>query len=61
VVSSSAFDASSLGLLDIKYANDYFANHFWIILAAQLGIGILIGAASSTIATRRYLKFKSSK
>lgn len=61
LVSSSAFDASSLGLLDIKFANDYFANHFWIVLAGQLGIGILIGAASSTIATRRYLKFKSSK
>ena len=61
VVSSSAFDASSLGLLDIQFANDYFASHFWIILAAQLTIGIIIGAASSTIATRRYLKFKSSK
>lgn len=61
VVSSSAFDASSLGLLDIKFANDFFAHNFWLILAAQLGVGILIGAASSTIATRRYLKFKSSK
>jgi cell division transport system permease protein len=61
VVSSSAFDASSLGLLDITYANRYFAGHFWIILVVQLGIGILIGAASSTIATTRYLKFKSSK
>ena len=61
VVSSTAFDASSLGLLDIQFANDYFASHFWIILAAQLAIGIIIGAASSTIATRRYLKFKSSK
>ncbi len=61
VVSSSAFDASSLGLLDIKFANDYFANHFWIILGAQLTIGIIIGAASSIIATRRYLKFKTSK
>lgn len=60
-VSSSAFDASSLGLLDITYANRYFADHFWIILLAQLVIGILIGAASSTIATTRYLKFKSSK
>lgn len=60
-VSSSAFDASSLGLLDIKYANDYFANNFWIILAVQLAIGILIGGVSSIIATRRYLKFKSSK
>mgnify|MGYP001375514007 CR=1 FL=1 len=61
VVSASAFDASSLGLLDIKFANDYFGSHFWIILAGQLGVGILIGAASSIVATRRYLKFKSSK
>ncbi len=61
VISASAFDASSLGLLDIKYANDYFREYFWVILAAQLAIGILIGAASSVIATRRYLKFKSSK
>lgn len=60
-VSASAFDASSLGLLDIKYANDYFANRFWLILTLQLVVGILIGAASSMIATRRYLKFKTSK
>jgi cell division transport system permease protein len=60
-VSSSAFDASSLGLLDITYANRYFSDHFWVILALQLGLGILIGAASSTIATTRYLKFKSTK
>jgi cell division transport system permease protein len=60
-VSANAFDASSLGLLDIKFANDYFAQHFWLILTIQLAIGILIGAASSVIATRRYLKFKTSK
>ncbi len=60
-VSASAFGASSLGLLDIKYANDYFASHFWLILIVQLVLGILIGAASSIIATRRYLKFKTSK
>jgi cell division transport system permease protein len=60
-VAASAFGASSLGLLDIKYANNYFGNHFWLILTMQLTIGILIGAASSVIATRRYLKFKSSK
>lgn len=60
-VASSAFDASSLGLLDIKFASDYFRQHFWIILTVQIAIGILIGAASSMIATRRYLKFKSSK
>lgn len=61
VVSSSAFDASSLGILDIQFANDYFAQHFWLILTLGLGIGILIGAVSSLIATRRYLKFKTSK
>lgn len=60
-VSANAFGASSLGLLDITFANDYFAKHFWLILIIQLTIGILIGAASSLIATRRYLKFKTSK
>lgn len=61
VISSSAFKASSLGLLDIDYANEYFAKHFWLFLTMQIGIGILIGAASSFIATRRYLKFKTAK
>lgn len=61
VISSSAFEASSLGVLDINYAADYFKKNYWIILTAQLAIGILIGAASSAIATGRYLKFKSSK
>jgi cell division transport system permease protein len=60
-VSSSAFGASSLGLLDISYANEYFADHFWMILLVQMIIGIFIGATSSVIATRRYLKFKSSR
>lgn len=58
---SYAFNASSLGLLDITYATNYFAKHFWLILTVQLLLGILIGAASSAIATRRYLKFKTSK
>ena len=60
-VSSGAFEASTLGLLDIKFANDYFINHYWLILTGQILIGILIGAASSYLATRRYLKFKSTK
>jgi len=60
-VSSSALGASSLGLLDIHYANDYFASHFWLFLTGQMAIGILIGAVSSLIATRRYLKFRTSK
>lgn len=61
IVSSSALGASSLGLLDIHYAYNYFANHFWLFLASQTAGGILIGAVSSVIATRRYLKFKTSK
>lgn len=58
-VQTSAFDASTLGLLDISYARDYFAQNFWVIFAIQLALGILIGAVSSIIATRRYLKFKT--
>lgn len=58
---SSAFGASSLGLLDINFANDYFARHYWTILGLQMSTGIFIGALSSVIATRRYLKFKTSK
>jgi cell division transport system permease protein len=61
VGSASALQASSLGLLDIGYANHFFRIHFWLLLTLQLTIGILIGAASSIIATRRYLKFKSPK
>lgn len=61
VVSSSTLGASSFGLLDIEFASDYFKAHLLLILTAQLVIGILIGAVSSLIATRRYLKFKTSK
>jgi len=60
-VASSTLQASSLGLLDIGYSNTYFSERLWWILTIQIGIGIIIGAASSTIATRRYLKFKTSK
>lgn len=61
VISSSALGASSFGLLDIEFARNYFSHNFLLILTTQLGVGILIGAASSMIATRRYLKFKTSK
>lgn len=61
VTASSALQASSLGLLDIGYSSQYFQTNFWILLTLQLVIGIVIGAISSTIATRRYLKFKTSK
>lgn len=58
-LSSSALQASSLGLLDINYASTYFKDNLPIILLMELGVGILIGAVSSLVATRRYLKFKT--
>ena len=61
LASSNALQASSLGLLDINYANQYFDSHFWQFLVIQLMLGIVLGATSSTIATRRYLKFKTPK
>jgi len=61
VTASSSLQATSFGLLDISYSQSYFENRYWQLLLVQLGLGILIGAASSTIATRRYLKFKTPK
>lgn len=61
LASSNALQASSLGLLDINYANEYFDGHFWQLLLLQIAIGIIIGTVSSVIATRRYLKFKTTK
>jgi cell division transport system permease protein len=57
-IASQTLEASSLGLLDISYSSKYFTNHLWIILTAQMLVGIMIGAASSAIATQRYLKLK---
>lgn len=59
LASSNTLQASSLGLLDINYASTYFGGHFLRLLAMQLMLGIVIGAVSSIIATRRYLKFKT--
>lgn len=59
VAASNALQASSLGLLDINYAHEYFNRHFLLLLLLQLAVGILLGAASSMIATQRYLKFKT--
>lgn len=58
-IASSTLEASSLGLLDINYSGLYFSDNLWLILGIQVAIGILIGAASSIIATRRYLKLNS--
>lgn len=55
-IASSTLQASSFGLLDITYASRFFSAHFWAILGTQVGIGIIIGAVSSAIATRRYLR-----
>jgi cell division transport system permease protein len=59
IASSNALQASSLGLLDINYANQYFDHHFFQLLFLQIAIGIILGTVSATIATRRYLKFKT--
>lgn len=53
---ASTLKASSL--LDIKYSSSYLSKHLWLIIVVQIGAGIIIGAASSAVATRRYLKLK---
>ena len=58
-VASTTLQASSLGLLDIKYSGEYFKDNLALILTLQIGAGIIIGAASSVVATRRYLKLNS--
>ncbi len=59
LASSNALQATSLGLLDINYANQYFDQHFLLFLGIQLVLGILIATISALIATRRFLKFKT--
>lgn len=61
VAANSELQASTFGLLDIKYANHYFNSHIWQLLAMQLMLGIVLGAVSSYIATHRYLKLKMKK
>jgi cell division transport system permease protein len=61
VTASSSLQATSFGLLDISYSQTFFEAHYWPLLTIQLALGIFIGAASSVIATRRYLKFKTPK
>lgn len=61
VTASSSLQATSFGLLDISYSQSFFESHYWVLLTVQLVLGIFIGAASSVIATRRYLKFKTPK
>lgn len=61
ITASSSLQATSFGLLDISYSQQFFEAHYWQLLAMQLVLGILIGTVSSVIATRRYLKFKAPK
>lgn len=58
-VASQTLEASSLGLLDIGYSGEYFSERLWQILTIQITVGIIIGAASSAVATRRYLKLNN--
>lgn len=60
-VANSTLNASSFGLLDITYANAYFIGHFWKIVGAQLGLGVIIAVGSSFVATQRYLRLRNSK
>ena len=55
-IAVSSLHADSFGYLDISYAKQYFTAHWLPILGIQLAAGIIIGAVSSAIATRRYLK-----
>ena len=61
ITASGSLQATSFGLLDISYSQEFFQQHYWWLLSVQLMLGILIGAASSVIATQRYLKFKTPK
>ena len=61
ITASSSLQATSFGLLDIAYSQQFFEAHYWQLLGLQLMLGILIGAVSSIIATRRYLKFRAPK
>lgn len=61
VIQAQSFDASSLGLLDVKFASQYFSDNFMLFLGMQLVAGMVIGALSAVIATQRYLKVKPSR
>lgn len=61
VTAAGSLQATSFGSLDISYAQEFFGKYYWQLLLMQLTLGIMIGAVSSIIATRRYLKFKTPK
>src|SRR3990167_7503946 len=61
LIQDQAFNSSSLGLLDLTYANQYFIDHFYIFLGMQFLLGIFIGAVSALIATKRFVFFSEQK
>jgi len=58
---SDNLQASSFGLLNISYSQDYFKHYFFYLLLVIVGLGIIIGAGSALLATRRYLKYKTRR
>ncbi len=58
-IQNQAFEANSLGLLDMSYASEYFADNFWKFFGGLLIAGMTIGAISALIATKRYLKMSN--
>lgn len=58
-IQNQAFEANSLGLLDMTYASEYFAANFWKFFAGLLVAGMVIGALSALVATKRYLKMSN--
>jgi cell division transport system permease protein len=58
---SNSLQASSFGLLDISYSQYYFKHYFFYILSVIFCVGIIIGAGSALVATRRYLKYKTRR
>jgi cell division transport system permease protein len=58
---SNNLQASSFGLLNISYSQYYFKHYFVSLLFVIVGLGIIIGAGSALVATRRYLKYKTRR
>lgn len=58
---SNNLQASSFGLLNINYSQYYFKHYFVSLLLIIVGLGIIIGAGSAFVATRRYLKYKTRR
>ncbi|HEY5267995.1 MAG TPA: permease-like cell division protein FtsX, partial [Candidatus Saccharimonadales bacterium] len=58
---SNSLQASSFGLLNIGYSQYYFKHYFFYILLVIVSLGIIIGAGSALVATRRYLQYRTRR